>query len=131
MFIILQRLEGGLYNLQQAAIILAFACVFEPRCLQKAELKLSAEGASLEDVQDTLREMLLTLQTMNGDDQEEGSESNGTTGGSGKDSGKGSVRDIDSGGASSLDSDEKVDARFKLLLTEWCAALSKLISEQV
>lgn len=101
-----QRLEGGLFNLQQVSLILAYGCVFDRTCLKKAELRLGSEDASIEEVLDTLRDMLVTLHSADATD---------TTDADGSEQ---------KGGA-----DKAVEGEVKKVVTEWCAALAALVEQ--
>lgn len=117
-----QRLEGGLFNLQQVSIILAYACIFDTTCLKKAVLRLGSEDSNLEDVLDTLRDMLLTLHSA---DEEGSGESSG---GEVKVGGDSSASGSSSGdGKSSVD--KVVESEYKQVITEWCAALSAIVDQ--
>ena len=98
------------------SLIIAYACIFDHTCLRKAELRLGSEGASLEDVLDTLRDLLLTLRSGNnssGDAEEEEGEA-------GEDSGAGA-------GAGADNDPEEVE--YQRVLTQWSAALAAILSE--
>jgi len=112
----LQRLEGGLFNLQQVSIILAYACTFDASCRNKAELRLSSEQASLEEVLDTLRDMLLTLRTAELPADGESDSANSEAGKNNKEE-KDSV----------LSAEKVADQEYKQVITEWCAVLSTLL----
>ena len=111
----LQRLEGGLFNLQQVSIILAYACTFDTSCRNKAELRLSSEQASLEEVLDTVRDMLLTLRTADLPDLDAES--------TGSEADKNGQKEQDS----VLSAEKVADQEYKQALTEWCAVLSTLL----
>lgn len=51
-----QRLEGGLFCLQQLSVIIAFGCVGNPSCVSRAIATLSGAELGLYDVQWVLRE---------------------------------------------------------------------------
>ncbi len=104
-----------MFNLQQVSIILAYACTFDASCRNKAELRLSSEQASLEEVLDTLRDMLLTLRTA---ELPADGESDSTQ----------SEADKNKDEKNSVLSAEKVaDQEYKQVITEWCAVLSTLL----
>ena len=111
----LQRLEGGLFNLQQVSIILAYACTFDASCRNKAELRLGSEQASLEEVLDTVRDMLLTLRTADLPDLDAES--------TGSEADKNGQKEQDS----VLSAEKVADQEYKQVLTEWCAVLSTLL----
>lgn len=105
----LQRLEGGLFNLQQTATIIAYAATNDPASYKHAELRLAQENASMEDVLTTLRDLLLTL-------QQEEDESDGSASGSG------------GGDSEGVDAVEKeVDKQYKACLVTWSAALARRV----
>lgn len=111
-YIIFQRLEGGLFNLQQVSTILAYACIFDASCLKKAQLRLGSEDATLEDVLDTLRAMLLTLHSADTPEEDK----------------------VEAGGASKVEdsrssAEKAVEGEYKQVITEWCAALSTIVDE--
>ena len=99
-YLISQRLEGGLFNIQQVSMIIAYACVFDPVCRKKAELRLATESATLEDVLTTLRDLLLTLREGQEDQQDEAD---------------GHV-------------EREVDAQYKQVVVQWTAALAEIIN---
>lgn len=100
--------------MQQLAIILGFACVFDKNCLQKAEIKLASEGMSMALVLDTLRDHTQTLR--------ESLEEEAAAAGKGSSS---SSSSSSSNGKSAESVQEKEEARaFVQLLTEWCAVLA-------
>ena len=104
LFYDVQRLEGGLYNMQLASAIIAYASIYDPTCYKKASLRLSIENVSMEDVLTTLRDLLITLQEAEKAMEEEGK------------------------GQSSVDVQEHtVNAQYKQTVVQWCAALSKLV----
>lgn len=106
--------------MQQLAVAISFAVIFDPECFRKAELKLRAaegfprnddddgeDGLSMEDVLDTLRSHVLSLGDGTGM-EDTGDSSSGKVG----------------------DEEREVAAKYKQLLTEWCAALSTIIEER-
>lgn len=103
----MQRLEGGLYNLQQVASLIAYACIFDPDSYKKAALRLATENATVEDVLTTLRDMLLTLQKAEQESEEEGS-----------------ARSADE------EVEREVDRAYKAVVVQWCAALSRLVMDE-
>jgi hypothetical protein len=70
-----QRIEGGLYQLQQSAAIIVFVCVLHSKSIPKAESKLNAQGHSLSNVAVVLKEnaidILADIQTYGEDDIDE------------------------------------------------------------
>lgn len=104
-----QRLEGGLYSMQQASIIIAFACIFDPtnKSLHKSQIKLASDGASMIEVLEVLREATANI----GDDQT-------------------NLSDLSSTTSSSLNNDHNLEdkKRQKVVFTSWCAALATIIS---
>ncbi len=108
-----QRLEGGLFNLQQVSLIIAYACIFDRTCLRKAELRLGSECASLGDVLDTLRDLLLTLRS--GSDSSDATEDGGTV--------------AVNGNSSEGNSDAAGEEEYQRVLTQWSAALSTILAE--
>ena len=61
----LMRLDGGLYNLQQTAVIILFATIHNEDCRRKVTVKLSADDLDLSYVLDTVRGMLITIDSSN------------------------------------------------------------------
>jgi hypothetical protein len=110
-----QRLEGGLFNMQQLSVSIAFACIFDKDCFKKAELKLQGSDLggideedtavlTMETVLDTLRGHAITVADgllNSGEENEEGE----------------------------LKEERETALRYQQLLTEWCAALSVIIEE--
>ncbi len=101
------------------SIILTYACVYDSGCLKKTLLRLGSEDSTLEDVLDTLRDMLLTLHS--GSDQEVQQSSSSSS---------------SSNSSSSVDAtlvegsgDKVVVAEYKKVVTEWCAALSSIVTQ--
>jgi hypothetical protein len=86
-----QRLDGGLFTLQQLSAIIVFACLYdkENHSLEKAQIKLEGEDLYLEDILNVLREAAVHMyekkksESVNGDstmsaeerEKEEGRES--------------------------------------------------------
>lgn len=54
--ILSQRLDGGLFCLQHLASAIAFACVHEPKALDRVRVKLQGGELDIEDVKTILRE---------------------------------------------------------------------------
>lgn len=90
------------------SLIIAYACIFDRTCLRKAELRLGSEGASLQDVLDTLRDLLLTLRSGSDDAEGDGD---------------------DSEAASSANNSDPEGAEYQRVLTQWSAALSTILEE--
>lgn len=97
------------------SLIIAYACIFDRTCLRKAALRLGSEGAALEDVLDTLRDLLLTLRA--GSDAEAG------------DAEESAAVDGDSGAGSGADSSDPEGAEYQRVLTQWSAALAAILAE--
>jgi hypothetical protein len=111
--ILSQRLEGGLFNMQQLSVAIAFACIFDKECFKKAEVKLQSSdlgedgaGLSMEDVLDILRFHTVTVADGLLNSEEEDSAEEGE-----------------------LKEERDTARRYQQLLTEWCAALSAIIEE--
>ena len=132
-----QRMDGGLFQLQELALIISFACVFDSNkdCLTRAESKLSAasfhrteeggagrdddeddeddedgggkEELSLRDVLGVMRDHVAHLMSM-----DENSSSSSSS----------------SSSAPVINIEKDLDRKFKTLLTEWSAALATLIN---
>ena len=133
-------MDGGLFQLQELALIISFACVFDSHkdCLVRAEGKLSA--ASFHRTE--------TGRAGRGGEDEEGG------GGSGENREELSLRDVlgvmrdhvahlismveaassssssssSSSNGSVINIEKDLDRKFKTLLTEWSAALATLIN---
>ena len=133
-------MDGGLFQLQELALIISFACVFDSHkdCLVRAEGKLSA--ASFHRTE--------TGRAGRGGEEEEDEEGGG---GSGENREELSLRDVlgvmrdhvahlismveaasssssSSSNGSVINIEKDLDRKFKTLLTEWSAALATLIN---
>lgn len=103
--------------MQQVSLIIAYACIFDRTCLRKAELRLGSEGASVEDVLDTLRDLLLTLRSSAASSVSvlatDGDSTGDTAGSADLDAGDGDI--------------EPEEVEYQKVLTQWSAALSAII----
>ncbi len=106
-----QRLEGGLFNLQQLSVALSFAVLYDGsgRCLRQASTRLASEGLHLMDVLNTLRGMVAVMTDHSAAEEEE----------------EGSARTIDP----QATTEKGLDAKYKQLLTGWCALLASIVDE--
>jgi len=86
-------------------------------------LRLGSEDSNLEDVLDTLRDMLLTLHSA---DEEGSGESSG---GEVKVGGDSSASGSSSSGDGKSSVDKVVESEYKQVITEWCAALSAIVDQ--
>lgn len=102
-----ERLNAGLFQLQQLCIILTGVCIYRKDCLQQLEVKLSAADLNLNDVLSVLRELVYSLSvsegTVNRNDASSSKEAVTT------------AEDIDDGNG------------YRKLLIEWCAILATLV----
>jgi hypothetical protein len=138
LFFCTQRLEGGLFNLQQVSLIIAFACVMDSNggdsgsgsakrltmtCLEKVQRRLEAEGSSsLGTVLDVLRDMAVTLRAAADSDRDrESAEAAGAA--TGSSAGGAAVAVAVTATQLQRAADRELIAR----LTEWCAALDAII----
>jgi hypothetical protein len=108
-----QRLEGGLFNLQQLSVALSFAVLYDGsgRCLRQASTRLASEGLHLMDVLHTLRGMVAMMTDHSAAEEEEVED--------------GSTRTVDP----QATTEKGLDAKYKQLLTGWCALLASIVDE--
>eukprot|EP01038_Epipyxis_sp_PR26KG_P004880 gene4880-6837_t len=111
-----QRLEGGLFYMQQLAIIITFACISDKSSLQKAELKLSMDDLSLSHILTTLREIIVVLIKNSNNSNNSNNNEN-----------KNDISNDNNNAVGNIE--ESLDFKYKKLLTEWSAMLATLISE--
>ena len=105
-----QRLEGGLFNLQQLSVVLSFAVLYDGsgRCQRQACTRLASEGLQLLDVLHTLRGMVAVMAEHSAAEGEEGS-----------------ALTVDAPATT----EKGLDAKYKQLLTGWCALLASIVDE--
>jgi len=125
----MERLDGGLFYLQEVALIIAFACIFDSHhkdCLVRAASKFSAasfdlinkdgstkEELSMNVVLNVLRNYAAYLRNTEEEEQPvTGDSSNSISGVDGQ-----------------VNIDKDLNRKFRILLTEWSAGLTELLKE--
>ena len=105
--------------MQQVSIILSYACIYDhtQTCFHKANIRLNSEELSMADVLDTLRDTLLDMNTNNVQN-----DMNTTTTTSNN-------NNLDENQVvNQVDIEKELNAKYKQVLTDWCAMLSTIIS---
>ena len=120
-----QRLEGGLFNAQQLALIVSFACIYDRygSSLRKAGARLSAEDMEPAEVLSIMRGLALTLQQPAEDIQN----SSGSTGSSSSSNGSGKGDKEEETEDGEIDMEKELNGRHLALVRRWCAALAQLL----
>lgn len=108
-----------MFNLQQLSVALSFAVLFDGsgRCLRQACTRLASEGLHLRDVLHTLRGMVVVMVDHSSAAEEEVEE---------KEKEKGSASTVVDPTATT---EKGLDAKYKQLLTGWCALLASIVDE--